>query len=53
LNELDGPGIKAEWYMDEVHLDEAGNRAMAQIIANKIVAEGLLRYGMSVAQGWP
>jgi hypothetical protein len=46
-------GIKAEWYMDEVHLDEAGNQAIAQLIANKIVAEGLLRPGVSAAQGWP
>jgi lysophospholipase L1-like esterase len=37
------PGIKAEWYMDEMHLDAAGNQAIAQIIANKIVADGLLR----------
>jgi lysophospholipase L1-like esterase len=41
--ELDEPGIKAEWYMDEMHLDAAGNQAIAQIIANKIVADGLLR----------
>jgi lysophospholipase L1-like esterase len=43
LNELDEQGIKAEWYMDPVHLDGAGNQAIAQIIANKIVADGLLR----------
>jgi lysophospholipase L1-like esterase len=43
LSELDEPGIKAEWYMDEMHLDAAGNQAIAQIIANKIVADGLLR----------
>jgi lysophospholipase L1-like esterase len=43
LSELDQPGIKAEWYMDEMHLDAAGNQAIAQIIANKIVADGLLR----------
>ena len=44
LNEFDEPDIKAEWYMDPVHLDEAGNQAMAQIIANKVVADALLRY---------
>jgi len=43
LNELDEQGIKAEWFMDSVHLDGAGNQAIAQIIANKIVADGLLR----------
>jgi lysophospholipase L1-like esterase len=43
LNEFDEQGIKAEWYMDPVHLDGAGNQAIAQIIANKIVADGLLR----------
>ena len=43
LNELDEQGIKAEWYMDSVHLDGAGNQAIAQIIAHKIVADGLLR----------
>jgi lysophospholipase L1-like esterase len=43
LNELDEPGIKAEWFMDSVHLDAAGNQAIAQIIADKIVADGLLR----------
>lgn len=43
LSELDEPGIKAEWFMDEMHLDAAGNQAIAQIIANKIVADGLLR----------
>jgi lysophospholipase L1-like esterase len=43
LSELDELGIKAEWYMDEMHLDAAGNQAIAQIIANKIVADGLLR----------
>ena len=43
LSERDEPGIKAERYMDEMHLDAAGNQAMAQIIANKIVADGLLR----------
>jgi lysophospholipase L1-like esterase len=43
LNELDAQGINAEWYMDPVHLDEDGNQAIAQIIANKIVADGLLR----------
>src|SRR5262245_7643742 len=53
LNEMEEPGIKTEWYMDEVHLDEAGNQAIAQIIANKIAAEGLLRSGVSAAQGWP
>jgi hypothetical protein len=42
LNELDEQGIKAEWYMDPVHLDGAGNQAIAQIIAHKIVADGLL-----------
>jgi hypothetical protein len=26
-----------------MHLDAAGNQAIAQIIANKIVADGLLR----------
>jgi hypothetical protein len=50
LSELDEPGIKAEWYMDEVHLDAAGNQAIAQIIANKIVADGLLRYGAYAAE---
>jgi lysophospholipase L1-like esterase len=29
--------------MDEMHLDAAGNQAIARIIANKIVADGLLR----------
>ena len=43
LSELDEPSIKAGWYMDEMHLDAAGNQAMAQIIANKIVADGLFR----------
>jgi lysophospholipase L1-like esterase len=43
LNELDEQGIKAEWYMDPVHVDGAGNQAIAQIIAKKIVADGLLR----------
>jgi lysophospholipase L1-like esterase len=43
LNELDEQGIKAEWYMDPVHLDAAGNQAIAQIIADKIAADGLLR----------
>ena len=43
LNELDEQGIKAEWYMDAVHLDGAGNQAIAQIIAKKIAADGLLR----------
>jgi lysophospholipase L1-like esterase len=43
LNELDEQVIKAEWFMDPVHLDGAGNQAIAQIIANKIVADGLLR----------
>ena len=43
LSELDEPGIKAEWYMDEMHLDAAGNQAIAKIIANKIVADSLLR----------
>jgi hypothetical protein len=43
LSELEEPGIKGEWYMDEMHLDAAGNQAIAQIIANKIVADGLLR----------
>ena len=43
LNELDEPGIKAEWYMDAMHLDGAGNQAIARIIVNKIVADGLLR----------
>ena len=43
LSELDEPGIKPGWYMDEMHLDAAGNQAIAQIIANKIVADGLLR----------
>jgi lysophospholipase L1-like esterase len=43
LSELDEPAIKAGWYMDEMHLDAAGNQAIAQIIANKIVADGLLR----------
>ena len=43
LNELDEQVIKAEWYMDSVHLDGAGNQAIAQIIAHKIVADGLLR----------
>jgi len=43
LSELDEPGIKAERYMDEMHLDAAGNQAIARIIANKIVADGLLR----------
>jgi lysophospholipase L1-like esterase len=43
LNELDEQGIKAEWYMDEMHLDGAGNQAIAQIIATQIVADGLLR----------
>jgi hypothetical protein len=28
--------------MDPVHLDAAGNQAIAQIIATKIVADGLL-----------
>jgi hypothetical protein len=43
VNELDEQVIKAEWFMDPVHLDEAGNQAIAQIIANKISADGLLR----------
>lgn len=43
LSELDEPAIKAEWYMDEMHLDATGNQAIARIIANKIVADGLLR----------
>jgi lysophospholipase L1-like esterase len=43
LNELEEQGIKAEWYMDPVHLDGAGNQAIAQIIAKKIVTDGLLR----------
>jgi lysophospholipase L1-like esterase len=43
LSELDDPGINAERYMDEMHLDAAGNQAIARIIANKIVADGLLR----------
>jgi hypothetical protein len=43
LSEVDEPGIKAGWYMDEMHLDAAGNQAIAQIVANKIVADGLLR----------
>jgi lysophospholipase L1-like esterase len=42
LNELDEQSLKAEWYMDEVHLDGAGNQAIAQIIAKKIAADGLL-----------
>jgi lysophospholipase L1-like esterase len=29
--------------MDEMHLNAAGNQAIADIIANKIVADGLLR----------
>jgi len=29
--------------MDEMHLDAAGNQAIADIIANKIVADRLLR----------
>jgi lysophospholipase L1-like esterase len=43
LNELDEQVIKAGWYMDPVHLDGAGNQAIAQIIAQKIAADGLLR----------
>jgi lysophospholipase L1-like esterase len=43
VNELDEQGIKAEWFMDPVHLDGAGNQAIAQIIAKKIAADGLLR----------
>jgi lysophospholipase L1-like esterase len=43
LNELDEQGIKTEWFMDLVHLDGAGNQAIAQIIAKKIAADGLLR----------
>jgi lysophospholipase L1-like esterase len=43
LNELDEQGIKAEWYMDPVHLDGAGHQAIAQVIAKKIAADGLLR----------
>ena len=43
LNELDEPVIKAEWYMDPVHLDGAGHQTIAQIITNKIVADRLLR----------
>jgi lysophospholipase L1-like esterase len=43
LDLSDEPGIEAGWYMDEMHLDAAGNQAIAQIIANKIVADGLLR----------
>ena len=43
LDLSDEPGIEAGWYMDEMHLDAAGNQAIAQIIANEIVADGLLR----------
>jgi lysophospholipase L1-like esterase len=43
LNELGEQGIKAEWFMDRMHLDGAGNQAIAQIIANKIAADGLVR----------
>jgi lysophospholipase L1-like esterase len=43
LSELHEPSIEAGWYMDEMHLDAAGNQAMAQIIANKTVTDGLLR----------
>jgi hypothetical protein len=43
LSELDEPGIKAERYMDEMHLDAVGNQAIARIIANKIVDDDLLR----------
>jgi hypothetical protein len=43
VNELDEQSIKAEWFMDPVHLDGAGNQAIAQIIAKKIAADGLLR----------
>ena len=43
LSELDEPAIQPGWYMDEMHLDAAGNQAIAQIIANEIVADGLLR----------
>jgi hypothetical protein len=51
LNELDEPGIKAEWFMDPVHLDGAGNQAIAQVIANKVVADGLLRGRHQMLQG--
>jgi len=43
LSELDERSIEAGWYMDEMHLDAAGNQAIADIIANKIVADRLLR----------
>jgi hypothetical protein len=43
LGELDEPEIRAGWFMDEMHLDAAGNQAIARIIANKIIADGLLR----------
>jgi hypothetical protein len=43
LGELDEPEIRAGWFMDEMHLDAAGNQAIAQIIAHKITADGLLR----------
>jgi lysophospholipase L1-like esterase len=43
LNELDEQAIPAERYMDPMHLDGAGHQAIAQIIAKKIAADGLLR----------
>ena len=43
LSEIDEPSIEPGWYMDEMHLNVAGNQAIATIIANKIVTDGLLR----------
>jgi len=37
--------MKPEWFMDDVHLDEAGHRAVAQSLAKHLVHDGLMHSG--------